>query len=338
MSKIKIAVIGAGFVSQIAHLPSLSSNKSVKIVALCDVDKNLLNKVSKKYDVKSTYVSYIDMISKEKIDGIVLSVNRSATSGIAKYIINKRIPLLSEKPAALSYKEAKSLSDSSQKNRTKYVLGYMKRNDNGIVYLKKNLKKLKLGKLISVYYESFLGDSYNNPFEYFKHNQKNYKKLNSLNKNFKDKKNLYLKYLNTNCHCINLLRYLFGDLKIESKKINSSGEGLAIFKNKLNSKIIFNNQYTPAKSWKEKIFLNYQFGKITVNLPTPLYKNASAKIFIENYKNGNVIKPWIKSGWSFRNQINEFIKYIKGFKKNDSLCDAKKGVIDIKIIEDLFKK
>ena len=95
-------------------------------------------------------------------------------------------------------------------------------------------------------------DSYNNPFEYFKHNQKNYKKLNSLNKNFKDKKNLYLKYLNTNCHCINLLRYLFGDLKIENKKFNSSGEGLAIFKNKLNSKIIFNNQYTPAKSWKEK--------------------------------------------------------------------------------------
>ena len=92
----------------------------------------------------------------------------------------------------------------------------MKRNDNGIIYLKKNLKKLKLGKLISVYYESFR-DSYNNPFEYFKHNQKNYKKLNSLNKNFKDKKNLYLKYLNTNCHCINLLRYLFGDLKIENK-------------------------------------------------------------------------------------------------------------------------
>ena len=86
------------------------------------------------------------------------------------------------------------------------------------------------------------------------------------------------------------------------------------------------------------VFLNYQFGKITVNLPTPLYKNASAKIFIENYKNGNIIKPWIKSGWSFRNQINEFIKYIKGFKKNDSLCDAKKGVTDIKIIEDLFKK
>ena len=105
----------------------------------------------------------------------------------------------------------------------------MKRNDNGIIYLKK-FEETKLGKLISVYYESFLGDSYNNPFEYFKHNQKNYKKLNSLNKILKIKKNLYLKYLNTNCHCINLLRYLFGDLKIENKKFNSSGEGLAIFK------------------------------------------------------------------------------------------------------------
>ena len=47
----------------------------------------------------------------------------------------------------------------------------MKRNDNGIIYLK-NLKKLKLGKLISVYYESFFRDSIIIHFEYFKHNQK----------------------------------------------------------------------------------------------------------------------------------------------------------------------
>jgi predicted dehydrogenase len=336
MKKTKIAVIGAGFVSQVAHLPSLSGNKNIKIVALCDFDKDLLKKVSKKYDINSTYSSYKEMIENEKIDGVVLTVNRTATAKIAKFILSKKIPLLSEKPAALSFKEAKALSDFSYKKKTKYVLGYMKRNDNGIIYIKKNLEKFKLGKLSSVYYESFLGDSYNNPFEYFKHKQKNYIKFNTLNKKFKDKKSLFIKYLNTNCHCINLLRYLFGELKIINKKFNKNAEGFVIFENKQKAKIIFNNQFTKAKSWKEKIFLNYQFGKVVINLPTPLHKNTSARITIENYKNGHQIKPWIKTGWSFRNQINEFVNYINGKKKNNSLSDSKDGVNDIRIIENLF--
>ena len=59
------------------------------------------------------------------------------------------------------------------KNKTKYLVGHMKRYDNGILFLKKNLRKINLGKLISVYYQSFIGDSYSNPFEYFKHSLHN---------------------------------------------------------------------------------------------------------------------------------------------------------------------
>ena len=50
-------------------------------------------------------------------------------------------------------------------------------------YLEKILHKKKLGKLLSVYYQNFIGDSFYNPFDYFRHD-KNYRKKNNLDSNF----------------------------------------------------------------------------------------------------------------------------------------------------------
>ena len=69
MKVVKIGFIGAGFMSQIAHLPSFYDDKRVNIVALSELNKRLLQKVSKKYQIKKIYKSYKDMIAIEKLDG-----------------------------------------------------------------------------------------------------------------------------------------------------------------------------------------------------------------------------------------------------------------------------
>ena len=48
MRKIKLGFIGAGFMAQIAHLPSFYEDPRVKITALSDIDEELLDKVSSK--------------------------------------------------------------------------------------------------------------------------------------------------------------------------------------------------------------------------------------------------------------------------------------------------
>jgi len=341
MKKTRIGIIGAGFVSQNVHLPCFSSDKRVDLVSICDHEEDLLNKVSKKYQIKNIYTDYKQMLDNEKLDGVVLAVHRTMTAKIAKLVIEKKIPLLTEKPAALNLKIASALSNLAKKKNSKYIVGYMKRNDNGIIYLKKILKKLKFGNLKSVYYESFLGDSYNNPFEYFQHKDKDYRKKNSLNKNLNSKKMVFIKYLNTFCHNINLIRYLFGKIKIDYKNISKKGEGTLIFKTKDNVNVIFNNQFSSAKKWIEKITINYDNGKVTVKLPTPLYKNSSATIKMEDYKTGNSYKPWIGWGWSFRNQAKAFVDYIKhpSIKpQNKTLCSSYDGLEDIRIVEKIFYK
>ena len=64
MRKVRLGFIGAGFISQLAHLPTFYSDKRVKITAICDVDKNLLNKVSKKFQIEKTYTSHKEMLKK----------------------------------------------------------------------------------------------------------------------------------------------------------------------------------------------------------------------------------------------------------------------------------
>ena len=107
MKKTRIGIIGAGFVSQNVHLPCFSSDKRVDLVSICDHEKNLLNNVSKKYQIKNIYTDYKKMLNNEKLDGVVLAVNRTMTAKIAKLVIEKKIPLLTEKPAALNLKIAR---------------------------------------------------------------------------------------------------------------------------------------------------------------------------------------------------------------------------------------
>ena len=331
----KIGFIGAGFVSQVAHLPSFKTNKKVEIVSICDVNKKLLKKVSKKYKIKNTYLSYKDMISNEELDGIVLSVQRNNTAKIAEDVIKSRIPLLSEKPAASSYLFAKKLCKLAKKYKTKYIIGYMKRYDSGIIYLKKYLdRKVNLGKLHSVYYESFQGNAFNSPFKFFKQSKSYIKKV-SLNKKSNKRKFVFLRFLNVHCHSINLLRYLFGKIRVVNKALSTTGEGYVFFKkNELN--LILNNQYSKSKNWIENINLNFEKGKITVKIPTPLLKNSSASITIKNFVTGNITKPKISSGWSFINQAESFINLINSKKNKKNYATGQNSLDDIKIIESIF--
>ena len=124
MKKIRLGFIGAGFMSQLAHLPSFYDNNKVEIVAISEINKKLLEKVSKKYQIQKTYLSYKDMISNESLDGVVLVANRSNIEKIALDVLKKKIPLFSEKPMATSYKAAKKLLNISKKNKIKYLIGH----------------------------------------------------------------------------------------------------------------------------------------------------------------------------------------------------------------------
>ena len=83
-------------------------------------------------------------------------------------------------------------------------------------------------------------------------------------------------------------------------------------------------------------FDNFEKGKITVKIPTPLLKNSSASITIKNFVTGNITKPKISSGWSFINQAESFINLINSKKNKKNYATGQNSLDDIKIIESIF--
>jgi predicted dehydrogenase len=328
---IRLGFVGAGLVSQICHLPSFHDDKRIKFIAISDKDRDILKKVAKKYSIPNKFINYKNMLEKCKLDAVILAANRNTIEDISRYILKKKINLFVEKPQCYSTSVADELIRISEKNKVKYTVGYMKKYDNGIIFLKKYLTQKRIGSIKSIYYENFLGDSYENPFEYFRTEKKRNKRLNDLSvKN---------KFLNNFSHNINLLEYLFGKLKYLKNNFfdDRIGSGLLFFENR-SIKIILNCMYSKSKKWHEEMHINLQKEKIIVKFPTPLKKNTSASIIIKNYKNGNELVPFIEPGWSFRNQAKFFVNSIYNKKQKKNINEAKYNYNTLSIVEEIFNK
>ena len=236
MKKINIGIIGLGRVSQIAYLAQLTKNKRINSISICDTNLELLNKISKKYNISKFYSKYQVMLEKEDLDLIFLIVNRFFAENLAEKILEhkKNFILFSEKPFALSLQKANKLVKLAQKKNKTFFVGYMKRCDNGIRLLKNKINKLNLGRISFVDYNSFDGDSFDKKDKYIKYK---FRKIS------KKKNTSELKFLNTQCHSINLLEYLFGKLSLDHSYVNLAGEGITIFKNNKNIKFVLKNRF-----------------------------------------------------------------------------------------------
>ena len=68
--KFRVGVIGCGGIANSVHLPSLSQNKSVQLVAACDIIEERAAEAAKKYHIPAVHTLYADMLKKEKLDAV----------------------------------------------------------------------------------------------------------------------------------------------------------------------------------------------------------------------------------------------------------------------------
>ena len=70
MDKVNVAFIGAGQFAKIFHYSTLSTMDDVDIVAIADLNEELLNETADRFDVPSRYTDYDEMFEKEDIDAV----------------------------------------------------------------------------------------------------------------------------------------------------------------------------------------------------------------------------------------------------------------------------
>lgn len=123
MDKVKIGVIGLGGIAQLIHLPNLSKMQNVDLCSVAEVNKNRLQTIADKFNVKNRYANYKDLLEKCDVDAVIIATPTSTHTEIAIDCLNAGKDVLVEKPLARTYAETKKIVDAAKKNKRKLMVG-----------------------------------------------------------------------------------------------------------------------------------------------------------------------------------------------------------------------
>lgn len=147
MSKIRVAVIGAGNMGQ-HHLRNYYEMSNVELVAVADKNP-ATKKLARKYKIHF-YSDYKELLKKEAPQAVSIAVPTSFHFEVAGAAIKAGAHTLIEKPIANNVREAASLIQAASRRKVIFTVGHIERHNPVILKLKHIIETKKLGRISSV--------------------------------------------------------------------------------------------------------------------------------------------------------------------------------------------
>jgi predicted dehydrogenase len=129
--KLNIACIGVAGMQGKVDVRGVSHEN---IYALCDVDRNHLEKIAALYPKAKIYTDYRAMLDKEakNLDGITITTPDHSHANIAMHAIQLGIPVFCQKPMTHTIWEARQLQNAARKNNVITQMGNQGYSSEGI--------------------------------------------------------------------------------------------------------------------------------------------------------------------------------------------------------------
>jgi myo-inositol 2-dehydrogenase / D-chiro-inositol 1-dehydrogenase len=117
----KICVIGCGHITQHSHGPAYrqyaAEHPDVELAACCDLDVQRAEKVRAEFGFARAYSDAFDMLAREQPTAVCLNVPVQHTAALSEQILALGIPLMAEKPPALTTAELDGVIAAQQAAR-----------------------------------------------------------------------------------------------------------------------------------------------------------------------------------------------------------------------------
>jgi UDP-N-acetyl-2-amino-2-deoxyglucuronate dehydrogenase len=144
-----MCLAGCGRISE-SHLTALSHIKAAKVTAICDTDPHRLSEISEKYDIKSTYSDYREMLLSQRPDAFIICTPSGLHPEMGIFAAGQKIHVITEKPMGINLKGADALIAECEKNDVYLFVVKQNRLNTPIQLLKKAIDKGRFGRIFSV--------------------------------------------------------------------------------------------------------------------------------------------------------------------------------------------
>jgi UDP-N-acetyl-2-amino-2-deoxyglucuronate dehydrogenase len=200
MRKYKVGILGCGSILP-RHLESIKMNSNFELVAVCDIQPEIVNNLSKKLNVQP-FTNFKEMIDSKILDFVTIATPNSLHIEQAIYCLKNNCDVLIEKPVSFKTDEIEKIIECAKKNNRKAFCVLQVRLNPTVSLLKEVLKSGILGNIRSV----SMIQRWQRPLEYFT----GWRAIPSVGGG-----TLY----EVGIHYLDVLQFLFGLPKVHSSKI-----------------------------------------------------------------------------------------------------------------------
>ena len=147
---VRIGVVGAGAIAQLAHLPVLSKMRGAKLVAVCDNDRPKARALADRFDIADVYTDIEDLLEEDELHAVVVATPNHLHEPHVLSAIASGKDVLCERPLALTSRGVERILNAATRAGRKVFVANNHRFRSDVQALAGFLRGGELGKLIGI--------------------------------------------------------------------------------------------------------------------------------------------------------------------------------------------
>jgi predicted dehydrogenase len=152
MSKpaVRLGLIGAGAIAQLAHLPVVSKMRGAQLVALCDNDGAKARALADRFGVPDAFTDIEEILEYDELDAVVVATPNHLHEAHVLSALAAKVHVLCERPLALSTRGVERILTASQRADRVVHVANNHRFRSDVQALDRFLRNGELGRLSGV--------------------------------------------------------------------------------------------------------------------------------------------------------------------------------------------
>ena len=147
---IRLGLVGAGAIAQLAHLPVLARIKGAQLVAICDNDGPKAGALAQRLGVPDIFTDIDELLDAEEVDAVVIATPNHLHEPHVLRALKQKVHVLCERPLSLTIGGVQRILKTAEAVDRKVVVGNNHRFRSDVQQLSRFLQGGELGRLIGV--------------------------------------------------------------------------------------------------------------------------------------------------------------------------------------------
>ena len=147
---VRIGVVGAGAIAQLAHLPVLGKMRGAKLMAVCDNDRPKARALADRFDIPDVYTDIEDLLEEDEVQAVVVATPNHLHEPHVLSAIAAGKDVLCERPLALTAKGVERIVSAASRAGRKVFVANNHRFRSDVQALAGFLRGGELGKLTGI--------------------------------------------------------------------------------------------------------------------------------------------------------------------------------------------